>query len=1131
MNLSLPLGRTGSVLALLCLLLISGTVLAQDITGSIVGLVKDANGAAVAGATVTIKDTDKNIVVRTITTSSDGAYAAPLLLTGHYSVTVEAANFKTLTRSGIELNVNDRLTVDLTLEVGAVTDVVTVESAPLQVELQTATQTGLISGAEVRELPLNNRNYLQLVTLMPGVSSGASDQLYIGTTNPSGQTNVVSFAINGGRNSQNSYTVDGADNIDRGSNLTLLNYPSVDAIAEFKVLRNHYSAEYGRDAAGHINVVTKSGGNQFHGGAYEFFRNEVLNANPFFQNANPNAAKTSDGKARRAPLRYNNFGYTIGGPVTLPEKVFGPLAYNEGRNRTFFFFSEEFRRVITYSNFIASVPTANERQGIFSSPVCVASTGNTCTQTATQITSINPVAAAYIKDIYSRLPLPNAGTNTLNSSVRNIYNHRQELLRLDHNFSERFTVALRYLNDTIPTEEPGGLFTGNALPGVASTKTDSPGRSWLVRSVQSFSPTLFNEIGYAYSYGAIISRPTGLNLKANSPDINPTLPFATTLDRIPSIAPGYTGVSGFGPYDDFNRNHNIYDNLTKVLGRHTLKTGVSFHHYQKTENAGGNNVGSFSFATTPRPTGTTAAQQQWANFLLGRVSTFTQDSRDFTPDVRARQIEFYVQDDFRMRSNLTLNLGVRYSLFRQPYDAGNNLTNFNPRFYDPSKAFQIDANGNRVLGTGDPLNGLVIAGKNSPFGQKVADESYKDIAPVFGFAWDPFGNGKTAVRGGYGISYDTTLFGIVEQNIFANPPLISSINISNTRLDNPGSGVPNVSAAPLSLRGTPYDTNTPYVQQWSLDVQRELLKGLVLDVGYFGSKGTHLLGIVDLNLIAPGVAQAAGLVKPGEQVTSATTPKLNAVRPYKGYVAINAPQNWFNSNYHSLQVAMEKRFSSGSLIKAAYTWAHNLTDNQSDRSNAPQNPYNFKADYGPASLDRRHVLTVSYVYELPWLRKQEGLAGRVFGGWQLSGITTYAAGTPLTVTTTGIDPAALGFLGPSASGPRPDLIGDPNSGAPHTIAQWFNTSAFAEVPTGVTRPGNAGRGVVLGPGYGRWDLTLGKNVKIRETIKLQFRAEMFNIFNHTNPSSVNTTRTSTLFGQVTGTRDPRLVQLGLKFYF
>ncbi len=1123
------------LLALLLASLGAARVLAQDITGTIVGLVRDAGGAAVAGATVIIRDTDKNVVARVLTTNGEGVYSATLLLAGRYDLTIEARGFKKFIRNNIELNVNDRLTVDAKLDVGRVEEEVVVETSSVEVEMQTATQSGLVTGREVRELPLNNRNYLQLLTLQPGVSSGSSDQLYIGTTNPSGQVNTVQFAINGGRTSQNSYTIDGADNIDRGSNLTLLNFPSVDAIAEFKVLRNHYSAEYGRNAGGHVNVVTRSGGNKFHGGAYEFFRNDILNASTFLDNRNAPLGRDGDGKARRPPLRYNNFGYTIGGPVLIP----GPA-----KDKVFFFFSEEFRRVITASNFIATVPTAGERQGIFSVPVCVAGTGTTCTQVlqpGTPISSINPVAAAYLQDIYSKVPLPNAGGNTLSSSARSVFNFRQELLRLDYTYSERLAFAFRFLNDSIPTSEPGGLFTNNQIPGVASTKTNAPGRNILGRVAQAITPKIFNETGFAYSYGAIISRATGLSSRDNSPNINPVLPFQPSLSRVPNINPGYTGVSGFGPYDNFNRNYNIFDNATLTLGRQTLKFGFSYHQYQKTENAAGNNVGTFNFSQTPRAsytdsTGQTVQTpvqtQQWAYFLLGRASSFTQDSLDITPDVRSKQIEFYIQDDFRFRPNLTVNIGLRYSFFRQPFDDGGNLTNFNPRFYDPARAFQIDANGNRVPGTGDPLNGIVRGGRVLPFGDKVASESYRDFAPVLGFAWDPFKDGKTAVRGGYGISFDTTLFGTVEQNIFTNPPLVRSVSISNPSLDNPAASAPNISAAPLNLRGIPFDPQTPYIQQFSLDVQREVTKGMIVDVGYFGSKGTHLLGIVDLNLVPPGAAVAAGAVGPNQVITTANTPMLlNALRPYKGYGAINAPQNWFNSNYHSMQVAMEKRLGSASLFKLAYTFSRNMTDNQTDRVTAPQNPYNFRADYGPAAFDRRHIFTMNYIYELPFFRDQEGLAGRLLGGWQVSGITTYGSGVPLTVTTTGVDPAGLGFLGASASGPRPDLIGDPNENAPHTFAQYFNTGAFAEVPTGVIRPGNSGRGVVQGPGFGRWDMALARVIKITEGFKFQVRGEMFNMFNHTNPLNVNTVRTNPLFGQVTSTRDPRLVQLGLKLNF
>ncbi|HEY3138268.1 MAG TPA: adenylyl cyclase, partial [Blastocatellia bacterium] len=898
--------------------------------------------------------------------------------------------------------------------------------------------------------------------------------------------------------------------------------------------------------AGHVNVITKSGTRNFHGNLYEFFRNDKLNANTYFNKlagrfttdttrAAPDlvvpAGDPRAGKERvpRPQLRYNNFGYTIGGPVFIPG------FYNEAKDKTFFFFSEEFRRIITYTSLNATVPSAAERQGIFSAPICVATNaaGTTCTQSATQITSINAGAAAYLKDIYANIPLPNSGTNTLISNARNVSNHRQELVRVDHNFSSRFSLAVRYLHDSIPTEEPGGLFTGLAVPGIAATKTNSPGYSWVARSVQNIRPNLLNEAGYAFSYGAIVSRPTGLALSENSPNVTSAikLPFAVTLDRIPSISPGYSGVAGFGPYDDFNRNHNFYDNLTWLHGLHTLKFGTNMNFYQKTENAAGNNVGSFAFATSPRPTGSTATttMQAWANFLLGNVSTFTQADQDLTPDIRQKQFEFYFQDDFRWKPNLTVNFGLRWSLFRQPYDKKGELTNFVPDLYDPAKALKIDAaTGNVIPGTGDPLNGIVIGGKNSPWGNKIAPESYKDFAPILGFAWDPWKNGKTAIRGGYGLAYDTILVGILEQNIFGNPPFVNNVTISNTILTNPASVAPSISALPKTIRGTPFDSSMPYVQQWSFDVQREIAHNWLVAFGYYGSKGTHLPGIVDFDEVPPGAAVAAGIITAGTTVTSGVTPRLNAVRPYKGFAAVNSIQNWFNSIYNSMQISADKRFKGGSLIRLSYTWSHSLTDMQTDRSTAPQSFYNRALEYGPLQQDRRQILSINYVYELPFFRTQQGILGKALGGWQLSGITSVASGSPLTVTSSGIDPAALGFLGTSAAGGRPDLISDWRL-EERTRLAWFNTFAFANPPAG--RPGTSPRGVIIGPGYQKWDMTLGKRFKLRENMSLQFRAEAFNVWNHTNFLGVNTSFGSTSFAQITSTRDPRLIQFALKFNY
>jgi hypothetical protein len=1096
---------------------------AQEVTGNIYGTVTDQSGAAVPNATVNVTNTDRNQVIRTLTTNQDGYYAATILPIGRYSVTVESKGFKKTTQSNIELNVNEKLTVNFKLDVGDVTQEVTVEASPLTVELQSAQQSGLITGTMVRDLALNNRHFAQLLALQPGVTSNLSDSIYLGTTNPSGGNNIVAFSVNGTRQSQNNWTVDGADNVDRGSNITIQQYPSIDAIEEMKIVRSPYSSEFGRAGGGQINVVTKSGTNDFHGTAYEFFRNDKLNANNFFNNRN---------NVARPPLRYNNFGYTIGGPVWIPG------VYN-GKNKTFFFFSQEFRRVINYNASNVQVPTADERRGIFANPVCtqLSADQSTCLATGTQITNINPIAQQYITDIYSKLPLPTSGNN-LFVPLRGVFNARQEIVKVDHNFGQKLLLSGRFLHDSIPTIEPGGLFTNNFTPGVATTATDSPGRSLVIRGTSSITPTLLNEAGWAWSRGGIFSNPIGLAATANSPNIKPTLPFPGNPSRVPTIAftGGLAGVSSYGPYNNFSYNHNIFDNVSWVKGKHTIKMGGQYIYYRKSENQLADNAGAFSFTNTPRPVGSPVTlQQAWANFLNGYVSSFSQVSQDLTADIRSRTFEAYIQDDFRITPRLTLNFGVRYSNFRQPYEANGILTNFDPKAFDPTKAFQIDpVTGNRIAGTGDPFNGIIQGGKNSRFGDKVGRENNLDFAPRFGFAWDPTGSGKTAIRGGYGIFYDTTLVGVLQQNIGANPTQsFTSVSIPNTRFENPAAGAPSVSLAPPALRATDVNYDTPYIQQWSFDIQRQLPFDSLITVAYVGTKGTNLIGVVDINQVPPGAAAQYGLVPASGYIIAGTTPRLNPLRPYRGYNAINAVETWFNSNYHGLQTSFTKRFSRTGQVNVAYTWSKNLTDNASDRSNSPQNFYNWKADYGPATLDRTHVFVASYVYDLPFFTNRRNFVGYTLGGWQLSGIVNYSSGLPLTVTSSlGQDPGGLGILGPSASSPRPDVVGvGPLPGDQQSIDRWFNTTAFAQVPLGVYRPGNAGRGIIRAPGIVRWDFSVFKNIPITERVKFQLRGEAFNILNHTNFNAPTTALGNANFGRILGARDPRNIQLGAKFIF
>jgi hypothetical protein len=419
---------------------------AQNITATILGTVTDPSGGGVANAKVTVFSVERQRIDQTLKTGSAGEFAAPLLPVGTYNVSVEAAGFKKSLREGVVLNVNDKVTVNVKMEVGDVTQTVTVEEAPLQVQLQNgAEQSTTITGTQIRELALVTRNYEQLIGLMPGVTSASVDQLYVGTTLPSGQTATIPYSVNGSRNSDTAFLVDGADNMDRGSNATLLTTPSIDSIAEFKVLRSGYSAESGRAGAGQVSVVTKSGTNQIHGDVFEFVRNNDFAANNFYNNATSLNLGTN-GKAQVPALRYNNFGETLGGPIYIPK------IYN-GRNKTFFFFSEEFRRVITYASGTATLPTSSEINGIFPVPVCVQYSGSTCALTSTTIANIDPVAKAYIKDIFSRLPL-NPTSTTVNSLFRNVYNFEQELYKVDHIVNEKLKVSARFLRDQIPIPAP-----------------------------------------------------------------------------------------------------------------------------------------------------------------------------------------------------------------------------------------------------------------------------------------------------------------------------------------------------------------------------------------------------------------------------------------------------------------------------------------------------------------------------------------------------------------------------------------------------------------------------------------------------------------------------------------------------
>jgi len=1187
----------------------SFNVSAQEITGSINGTVRDSSGAVIPGATVTITDAGKNVVVRNITTNNDGVFSAPSLTSNTYNITVEAAGFKKSVSTGFKVDVGSRVSVDIVLEAGNINEVVTVQAEALTVNLTTPTSSTVITGDQVREIPINNRNFVQLVTLAPGVTNDLSDQIYTGTTAvgfengstattaQSSQPNTVQISVNGARSSQNTFTVDGADVTDRGSNLTIQAYPSVDSIGEFRVLRSLYPAESGRSGGGQVNVVTKSGTSNFRGSLFGFIRNEVFNANDFFSQQISPVGLDDNGRAKRKPFRYLNYGYTIGGPVYFFN--FGEGGDNQGMfrkwDRTFFFFSQEFRRDRRSPTLFSTVPDAALKQGIFRVPICLQATGTTCNTILpantpiSTVRTINPIAQQYLNLIYANIPNPTNPANfSLNFPTPNEADFRQEVIKIDHSVNDKLSMFYRYQNDSIPTTDANAIFSsGSGIPGVSTTSTKSPGRTHTFQTTWIVSPKVIVEGRYTFGYGAILSENVGL-LALNRSPITPILPYANARDRVPSIAfaSSFTSLGGFGPYDNFSWKQNFGGNLTWIAENHTFKYGLVYSQYRKNENAlAGVNEGQYSGFNTPGATsaviapGGSTLQQVFANFLLGQNFTFAQARFDYTADLRQKAFEAYAQDEWKIRSNLTMYVGVRYSFFGAPWDRNGRLTNFIPQLWSSQNAPAITGGGVRVTTANEfgvvpnLCNGIIANTQNfatlpgctatqSPWGKFVVKAPKFDLAPRFGIAWDPFGKGNTSIRTGYGIYHEQVLNGGYLQNIGTNSPYQQncSITVTNGNLANPDpTGLCQTGAFGVaqSIRAIEWDWKTPYMQHWSFDIQHQIFKNAIVTVGYYGSKGTNLIGSYELNLLPPGFAISRGATgcttgttsivspvptrgpcqAPGAAFTSAAASTiLDQIRPFRGYRSIAMIQPRFNSNYHSLQISGQYRFSGTSQVNIAYTWGKNLTDSQNDRSAAPQNSFDIGSEKSRAALDRRHVFSANYIYLLPFFNKQTDLVGKIFGGWQASGIVTLNTGLPFTATTSNYDPAGLGLIAPPTTAARANVICNPNQGAPNTQQQWFNIACFERNPTTAVAlsgnlPGNGGRGIIHGPGTKRVDFTMSKIFGFTETVKLQFRAEFFNIFNWVNFRGLQTNVTNAAFGQAISVRDPRTMQFGLKLNF
>ena len=1165
--------RPLALLAALLLLVCCVSVFAQETTATINGQVTDADGAVISGAEITLTFI-KTGETRSTKSGDDGYYSLTFIPPGIYDFSVKVQGFKEYINKSIELFVNDKKTINIALEPGAVSETVTVTSEAPVIQ-STPTVGDVVENRKIVEIPLNNRNFLQLVTLVPGVTSDDTAEAGVGLTST---TNIV---IAGNRRNSTNYLVDGVSNVDVGSNITLLSTPTVDSIQEFRVITSVPNAEFGRASGGVVNIITAGGGRDFHGSLYEFLRNDKLNANSFLNNtagrfcddglAAPIGRECGALRAPRSTLRYNNFGYTFSGPVWIPK------LYPRGGDKTFFFWSQEWRRIIRQpAENIITVPSLRERLGDFSqSSVQIIDplTGLQFPGNRIPENRLDPTALA-ILNLYPEptIAATSAGLdpNRVLAVAPTINNTRQETLRVDHNFNSNHRLMGRYTHDLSQTREQGGLFFGVTVPGIATTDTNVPGQILAVSLTSSFGTNVVNEVSFNMSGNDITTNLVGQWTRANVNIPNNEL-FPQNISDLPPtvVITGFPTLGAGQLFDISYRNFNPKDNLTWVKGAHTMKFGADISWERKDENAANESQGRFTFSgLQTRRTGVQSGIAL-ADFLLGRASTYGEAERDVTNHLRFGRSEFYAQDTWKARPNLQLDYGLRYQLFRLPTDTEDVFTAFLPELYNPAFAPQC-ANATctaLVRNSGDLLNGIIVAGVNSPFGRRVQELDKNNFAPRFGFAWSPGATGgflgaltggpeKTVIRGGYGIYYDQVLIGTLEQNTFTNPPFNNTASLTGTVANpityaNPAAGAPPGTLAPRALITTSNPFITPVTQQYNLTIQRQLGQSTAFEIGYLGSGGNHQTRPVDINAPTPQeiLNAARGVVGCDPALNANNNPIscINLARPFRGYTTITDRQTTGTFRYNALISALKLQRTRGLTAQFSYTWSKNLTDATNDRDaiDLPQIRTNFALERAVARFDRTHVFKASYVYEVPYptagFMASHGLR-HVLGGWEIAGITTAMTGLPLNrvvQTNTTL-----------VRGTRPDQISDPFSNIPQgetRVPYYINPLAF--LPTAVGEIGTSGRAPFRFENVYETDLNLAKNWRWSERFRVQFRAEFFNVFNKTTVNDIFQTvpnllpnnlaftsleeflKTGSQFGQVFSTRRPREIQFGLKFNF
>jgi hypothetical protein len=1145
---------------------ITATGFAQS--GSIQGSVLDPQGNVIANAKVVAIDESKGTVIRETQTDQNGSFQLLPLLRGTYTLKVEATGFRALERKALVLDALQILNLgDLKLEVGDITNTVVVTGEAPIVETATANKSFVITSEQVTGIATNGRDFRSLLRTLPGVTSNAQSDFNLGF-NSTGM-----LYVNGMRDSMNNVYLDGTINTDVGANDGQFTQMSLDAIGEFKVQSSNFNAEYGRNPGVLISATTKSGGRSFHGTAYEFLRNDAFDArNPL-----------SDTKAK---LRLNQFGGNISGPVPLGK--LSPLS----DPKMFFFFNMEwtrgtrpngspfvdvahpdilngdFRRLLRFnpdgspqelSGSTCLYPGETVARGCQVGTVFMPGTidrddaGNITTgmpyaNNIVPRSGWNSNADAFLRVIGS-LDRTGAAGVPGNPELVRVFTQdsyqlkkRQEVVRFDYNINSKNNFFFRWVDDSQDENQGLGMFSNNSYPVLPQFRK-KPGSSWSWNLISSVSPNITNEFIFGYNHlTQVVDIRPGVDPATYDRDqlgftFTELFPEGSNLrNKFPAFSCGIGACNFFSFANNWESEARQFawtDNVTIARGRHTFKTGAFFNMNRNGQQPAWTDEVNFSF--DPGANNDNDSGNTFANMLLGNYTSASQSNGKFFGDFKFYGLELYGQDSWKVSPRFTLEYGLRWSYLGPTYTHGQFLMNyFLADRYDPAQAVLIDpTNGGIVPGSGDPLNGLVEEGNGIPKGGVKSRKN--NFSPRLGFAYDVFGDGRTAVRGGFGIFYER----IRQNNNYfdglGNPPITTTPNLPFGNLDTFGPGLlAGAASFPANLIAIDPEGKIPTVYSWSLGVQHELPGQIGIDIAYIGNMGRHLMYQRNINQSLLGTVFDA--------------PFPNALRPFSGYGTITMVETGANSNYNALQTRVGRRFGSSFTFNVNYTWGKAITDVDSDSGNTGTIGYFLDRgrERAVAGFDRTHLLTFDYIYNLPRFSSYLGnnkIARAAVDGWTISGVTRVWSGLPVTVTVNGV-PGTIDSpdTNGSPNAVRADYLGGEIYVKDDASRLWFNPLVFGRPANG--QMGNTGRNFLRGPGFTNFDFSLFKNFKFTERVNLQYRAEFFNIFNNTQwfgftnqISAINVDNPGlpvSIPGQsgiINQARDPRNIQMALKLTF